>query len=265
MSTGMIGVWLAVGALLVIGSMILRVQSGGKYEFKTSDLVFLVIPLVLVSIATGRIKGLDLFGVKADLSALWVEAAHTEIKKQVVPAVAASVQDVVHMMEVGAKGSPQELQRFLQRKVEALEFRLGHGAYNGPAIRTYLDAMSDNSQLRSIVVNSQDGTLFGMYVASDLIGYLRMARDEGYAQLAQRLNRGDDAARAELKKMPGFVGAEHAVTPSTSKREALMRMEQLNVNSLPVVDGARHFVGTVDRGKLTASLILAVTDKLEGR
>src|SRR5262252_8012928 len=151
MSTLMIGVWLAVGALLVIGSMILRVQSGGKYEFKTSDLVFLVIPLVLVSIATGRIKGLDLFGVKADLSALWVEAAHAEIKKQVVPAVAASVQDVVHMMEVGAKGSPQELQRFLQRKVEALEFRLGHGAYNGPAIRTYLDAMSDNSQLRSIV------------------------------------------------------------------------------------------------------------------
>jgi hypothetical protein len=42
-------------------------------------------------------------------------------------------------------------------------------------------------------------------------------------------------------------------------------MEQLNVNSLPVVDGARHFVGTVDRGKVTASLILAVTDKLEGR
>jgi len=261
----MIGVWLAVGGVLVIASMILRVQSGGKYEFKTSDLVFLVIPLVLVSIATGRIKGLDLFGVKADLSALWVEAAQTKIEKQVAPAARASVQDVVHMMEVGAKAGPQELQRLLERKVEALEFRLGYGSYYGPAIRTYLDAMSGSSQLRSIVMNNPNGTLFGMYAVSDLIGYLRMAGERGYNELTQSLNRGDDAARAELKKIPGFVGAEHAVTSSTSKREALMKMEQLNVNSLPVVDDTRHFVGTVDRGKVTAGLILAVTDKLEGR
>jgi len=32
-----------------------------------------------------------------------------------------------------------------------------------------------------------------------------------------------------------------------------------------VVDNVRRFVGTVDRGKVTASLILAVTDKVENR
>jgi CBS-domain-containing membrane protein len=42
-------------------------------------------------------------------------------------------------------------------------------------------------------------------------------------------------------------------------------MEQLNTDSLPVVDEQQHFAGTVERAKLTASLILAVTDKLEGR
>ena len=47
---------------------------GGKYEVKTIDLVFLVIPLLLVALATGKLKGLDMFGVKADLSALWAEA-----------------------------------------------------------------------------------------------------------------------------------------------------------------------------------------------
>jgi CBS-domain-containing membrane protein len=45
----------------------------------------------------------------------------------------------------------------------------------------------------------------------------------------------------------------------------LMRMEQLNTDSLPVFDDKHHFVGTVERGKLTSSLILSVTDKLEGR
>jgi hypothetical protein len=37
-----------------------------RYEIKTIDLVFLVIPLIVVSLATGKIKGLDMFGVKAD-------------------------------------------------------------------------------------------------------------------------------------------------------------------------------------------------------
>ncbi|HKC05828.1 MAG TPA: CBS domain-containing protein [Methylomirabilota bacterium] len=265
MSTAMIGILLSVGAILVIASLFLRVQSGGRYEFKTGDLVFLVIPLLLVSLATGKIKGLDLFGVKADLSALWVEAAQAKIEKQVAPAASASVQDVVHIMEMGAKGGTQDLQRLLQRRVEALEFRLGFGGYNGSAIQAYFDALSGSSQLRSIVVNNQDGTLFGMYLAGDLIGYLRVTREQGYAELGQRLNRGDETSRAELKKLPGFVGAEHAVTASTSKRESLARMEQLNVDSLPVVDNGRRFVGTVDRGKVTASLILAVTDKVENR
>jgi len=264
MSTAMIATLLSVGAILVIASLFLRVQSGGRYEFKTGDLVFLVIPLLLVSLATGKIKGLDLFGVKADLSALWVEAAQAKIEKQVAPAASASVQDVVHIMEMGAKGGTPDLQRLLQRRVEALEFRLGFG-YNGSAIQAYFDALSGSSQLRSIVVNNQDGTQFGMYLAGDLIGYLRVTREQGYAELGQRLNRGDETSRAELRKLPGFVGAEHAVTASTSKRESLARMEQLNVDSLPVVDNGRRFVGTVDRGKVTASLILAVTDKVENR
>jgi len=264
MSTAMIATLLSVGAILVIASLFLRVQSGGRYEFKTGDLVFLVIPLLLVSLATGKIKGLDLFGVKADLSALWVEAAQAKIEKQVAPAASASVQDVVHIMEMGAKGGTPDLQRLLQRRVEALEFRLGFG-YNGSAIQAYFDALSGSSQLRSIVVNNQDGTQFGMYLAGDLIGYLRVTREQGYAELGQRLNRGDETSRAELRKLPGFVGAEHAVTASTSKRESLARMEQLNVDSLPVVDNGRRFVGTVDRGKVTASLILTVTDKVENR
>jgi CBS domain-containing protein len=165
---------------------------------------------------------------------------------------------------MGAKGGTPDLQRLLQRRVEALEFRLGFG-YNGSAIQAYFDALSGSSQLRSIVVNNQDGTLFGMYLAGDLIGYLRVTREQGYAELGQRLNRGDETSRAELRKLPGFVGAEHAVTASTSKRESLARMEQLNVDSLPVVDNGRRFVGTVDRGKVTASLILTVTDKVENR
>ncbi len=40
-------------------------------------------------------------------------------------------------------------------------------------------------------------------------------------------------------------------------------MDGLRVDSLPVVDNAGYFVGTVERSRLTASLILEVVNRLE--
>jgi len=265
MRPSMIIALLALGIMLVVGSLLLRVFSDGKYEVKTIDLVFLIVPLLVVALATGKLKGLDLFGVKADLSALWTEAAHTQIAGQVAEVAPATVQDVVQVVETASKGGVHELQRLLERKIEALAFTLGHGGYYGPAIKTYFEALSGSAHLRAIVVNHPDGTLFGMYNAADMIGYLRVAGDESYRQLQQLLNSGSEAARAELAKIPCFIVAQHAMHASTSKREALARMEKLDTNGLPVVNAQRHFVGTIQRAKLTASLLLAVTDKLESR
>jgi CBS domain-containing protein len=265
MDTSMIATLLVLGVVLVLGSLLLRVFSGGRYEIKTIDLVFLVIPLLVVALATGKIKGLDMFGVRADLSALWSEVANTKIEKQVAPSATASVQDAVSVVEMGAKGGVNELQRMIERKVEALQFKLGYGGYYGPAIKTYFESLSGSSYLRVVVVDHADGRLFGIYDAPDLIGYLRVAGEPGYAHLQRLLNTGNTAAQGELARLPGFVGADQAVTASTSKRDALARMEAVKTDSLPVVNEQKRFVGTVDRSKLTASLILAVTDKLESR
>lgn len=69
------------------------------------------------------------------------------------------------------------------------------------------------------------------------MSYLKVTSEQGYDHFQQLLNSGSDTAR----------------------------MEQLNTDSLPVLDDKHHFVGTAERGKLTSSLILSVTDKLEGR
>jgi hypothetical protein len=256
---------LMVGGILVLASLLLRVISGGKYEVKTIDLVFLVVPLLLVALATGKLQRLDMFGVKADLSALWAEAAGANIENLVTPGISTNVEDVVQVMEMGMKGGPRELQRLIERKAEALEFRLGHGGYYGPAIQTYFEALSGSSNLRTVVINQEDGQLFGIYHASDLIGYLRITKKEGYKEFQRLLNAGDDRAKEKLAKLPGFVHVEQAVGPLTSKRDALALMETISSDSLPVVSDQKQFLGMVNRSKLTAGLILAVTDKLEGK
>jgi hypothetical protein len=222
---------LIAGAVLVAGSLLLRVFSAGKYEIKTIDLVFLVIPLLLVALATGKLKGIDMFGVKADLSELLADAAQGKIKEQVAPAKQLTVQDAVQVVQMAGKGGINELRVLIERRIEALELRLGHGGYYGEALKTYLESLSGSSYLRVVVVNRPDGKLFGMFNAANLIGYLRVADQAGYQQFERLLNSSDTAAWDELSKMPGFVGVQSAVASSTSRREALERMEQLRTDA----------------------------------
>ena len=254
---------LAAGAAMTAGSLLLRVRTKGQVEVKTGDLVFLVVPLLLVALATGRLKELTVGDVRLDLSALWTSAAQAQIESQVARAAPATVEDVMHLTGVAAKGGVQEIPRIIARKTEALSFRLGAGGYYAPAIRVYLEKLSGSAYLRYLVLQNPDGSLFGMYAARTLVGWLGVGGDPAYGEFERLLNSGGDAARAALARLPGFVGAESAVRPDTSKRDALARMAQLDVDSLPVVDAQRRFAGTIERAKLTASLILAVTDKVE--
>ncbi len=77
-------------------------------------------------------------------------------------------------------------------------------------------------------------------------------------------NRGDPPSLERLRNLPGFVPGEYAVTPTANKRFVLEKMEERNVETLPVVDSQKRFVGMVERTRLTASLIIEVAEKLEG-
>lgn len=254
---------LLAGIVLVVASIRLRVAFDGKYEIKALDLVLIVIPLVLFGVATGKIKDIEFFGVKTDLSQLTAEA-NTEIENQVskvdvITQVPEShISDLVDTSEGTPKRGVAEVPRLIKDKTEVLSFRLGQIRYLGTATKTYFDRLYDSSYLRFIVINKDDNSLFGMYAAADLVPTLRFRGDQGYADFAEWLNIGEES---KLMELPGFVPAESAVTVVTSKREALMKMEKLDRASLPVIDKDLRFVGTVDRAKLTASLILAVTDQ----
>jgi hypothetical protein len=251
--------------LLVISSLLLRIKSGGKYEIKATDLAVLIVPLLVVAVATGKVKGLDLFGVKADFSELWSDAAKAKIEGEVRGTTVQSVQDAVEVMHIGMKGGVEELQRLLKRKIDALEFKIGQNAYYGPAIKTYFLALSADSHLRMIVVKDPDGKLFGVFDAAALMDYLTSAGDEAYAHFALLLNSKNPSEWAELSKLPGFIGPADAVNVRTSKRDALVQLEKLNRDTLPVIDDEGRFLGQVERSRLTASLILAVTNKVEAK
>ena len=196
---------LLVGVGLLVVSVLVRVLSQGKYEIKTIDLVLIVIPLLFVALATGKLRGLDLFGVKADLSELWATAADTHIEQQVSKVPVSPVDDAVEMIETAEKRGVDEIPRLIEQRTQALAFRLGMGGYYGPAIKKYFDDLYGSSYLRYVVINHSDGTLFGMYDAADLLAYLRTLGDAGYHTFETMLNQGDARAQEWLARLPGFV------------------------------------------------------------
>lgn len=252
------------GIVLLIGSLLLRVFSDGKYEIKTTDLVLIIIPLLVVGLATGKLRGLDLFGVKADLSQLWADAADTQIEQQISTLPISNVQDAVQMIESAPKRSVHEIPQLIQQKTQALEFQLGKGGYYGPAIKKYFEDLSGSSYLRYVVINRADNSLFGIYIAADLIAYLRTLGQDGYAHFEHMLNQGDNSAQQQLTELPGFIPSQLAVTANIAKRDALLAMEKAKLDTLPVKDAAGRFIGTIERAKLTTSLILDVTERLAG-
>ncbi len=54
-----------------------------------------------------------MFGVRAELSALWSEVANTKIENQVATSATASVQDAASMVEMAGKGGVNEQKRFV--------------------------------------------------------------------------------------------------------------------------------------------------------
>ena len=97
-------------------------------------------------------------------------------------------------------------------------------------------------------------------------GKLKMLEAFGVkADFARWLNSPSGASQDSLSRLPGFVSVDQAVTRKQSKRDVLRQMEKIAVDSLPVVDQSGLFFGMVDRSQLTASHILEVSDRLEGK
>jgi hypothetical protein len=154
-----------------------------------------------------------------------------------------------------------EIPRLIEQKTEGLLFRLGHGGYYGQAIQSYLVQLTKEPFLNYLILENPDRSFFGMANARELTALFETQRPSFTARdFAEWLNRGNKEA---LARLPGFIGLQDALNKQTDKRQALQKMEALNLDTLPVVQEKDRFVGIVDRSRLTASLLIDVANNLE--
>lgn len=251
-----IAAFVAVLALLVM----LRARNS-QIEIKATDIAVAVLPVVIYLLVTGKIQSFEVAGVK-------LESAFSKATAAPASAQATPLRGLLKADPVSAspKGGVNEIPALIQSRTEALVFSLGHGGYYGPAIQRYFDELGRYAFLRYVIFENPDRTLFGLIDAQQLIGITSggVASPGGgffsVDHLADALNAGNGQA---LFGLPGFIAAAQAVTEDTTKSRALQNMEDLKVDVLPVIGADQRLVGVVSRSRITASLILDVSQQLE--
>lgn len=263
-------------AIFLAALILLRVKSGNRFEIKNTDVVLALVPVALWLFLTGKIQEFA-FGEVKIVAALKV-AAKAPVENQVSKLLPV---DAIPMFE---KGGVEEIRRALDNKAQALSFHIGRGYYTGPAIRRYLDELTQYPYLRYVVLSNPDDTFFGLVDARQLANLVRREQVQPSATppapvLGEQAQFGVPAPPRltaenianwlngknleELKTLPGFISDKDALDSKADRQQALKQLNALDLQTIPVVNENKKFVGIVDRSKLTASILTDIAAKVE--
>jgi hypothetical protein len=230
----------------------LRSATNKNVEITLNDAIIAAIAGGLALLISGKIAkliiGAEGVTIETTKQAI-ITSTNTKITKQVLP---------IQVVSEAEKGALEELPNFVGRRVQALDFTLGRRYYQADVIKKYLETLTSYDFFRYVILNNPNGTLFGMIDASSLKANLN--NPIALESFSDQVNSNTNLDR--IVQLPGFVSARDAVSEGDDRRVVLDRMEKIGRDWLPVVDPGGRFKGIVDQSRLTASIILDVTNQL---
>ena len=250
----------AVGGflMLLVVIVLLRTVTQNRFEVKNSDIFLALIPVALGLVLSGHIKELTVGDLKI------VPA----VRKATTSPVKAQVSALpVEAVTANPKASVSKIPELVRKGTQALSFQLGYRGYAGFAIKQYLQTLTRYPFFEYVVVLESDGRFFGLFnarqlfeILSDSTRHPTMGEFPNFDQFANWLT---SSKIAKLEAIPGFVGRGKVVRKITNKHDALRRMEELDVQSLPVLNSEDRLVGILERSKLSASILIDISERLE--
>lgn len=228
-----------VFVILVLIFVFLRTKTQGKFEIKVTDIIMGILPIILWLLVSGKISELTLgeLGVKL----------HKEFEKAIKEDVTLKrnlLADGSNSFPIGVKCDYRIEGDILKNK------KIIGGAEFHDYVIIKKDCKRDSEfwgilnfrDLREVFLESlqenRNGEVFLLWVKSKSISNLK-------------------------KNIPSFILADNAITYKTDKLTALEKMENLNVDYLPVVDDDNSFLGVVTRSKLTTSFLINIGESLK--
>ena len=235
-----------VGVLIVL--TLVRKRLGSAFEVKNTDIVLGLLPVVLYLFTAGKITKFEYGDLKIETA--FLEAAQASVTEQV-----AAVSDLpVRTINASPKGGMDMIPSIAKSGSEALTFTIGYTGYAGYVIEEYIKALKD-TPVRYAIFQNTNFDFVGMMHLHDI--------SSGAGFNAYALSAALNAGNAEpIRAQPHFIPAADAITKSATKQDALKRMEDRNLDFLPVLEDGK-LIGIVERSRLTSSLLIEVASRLE--
>ena len=219
-------------------SVWLRTKKFPQLEIKNTDVLLALLSVILVGIATGQVESLQ-YG---DLKAEFRSASQNPVAKDVLP-----VRHLVTAKKEGIGRIPE----LKSQRPEGLQFRLGYEGYVDQVVCYYLEELPS---LLYVVLTSKDNRFELLLPSQELFTEKGCAARVFVDWVIQN-------EIELLKKIPGAVSRDLAVEASSTKLDALDKMNQSGTQVLPVVEND-VMVGIVERSTLVSSMVADVTRRV---
>jgi CBS domain-containing protein len=253
----MYGLAFGLFVVILIILVLIRTESWKKNGFQNADIVLALIPIVFLLLMTGKLQKFSFGGMSFET--VFAEAAQSGIEDQIKSL--GTIESSIITTSARERRSIDLIPELIENKTEGLVFKMGKGSYEGVTIKSYFKRLLAYPHLKYVLVEDHDGRFLGMFdareIGSDMLG--RSPRLEA-GQFAEMVN-GDSLD--VVRELPGFQAADKALTSDADKLTVLEILDERNVNELPVVDDNGHFIGMIDRSRLTASLMINMARQIK--
>lgn len=242
--------------ILFLGLLIFMRSKNSSLEVKSADVIVALVPVLVILLATGKLQKIVIGEGGVTIETVFKNASQAPIETQ----VNAISGLPISTPRTGEKSRASNIPGLLESKTEALIFRLGTGKYAGKIVKQYIYTLIEQPYLKHIVIENLDKTFFAILDARKLATLFK-SKDVSVTPdlFAQWINNNE---KQEISKLPGFISFENALSPKSDKAKALWLMEEKNADALPVLNQQQQLVGIVDRSRLTASLLVDISQEM---
>jgi len=246
--TSLFDILLAIG-IFVISMLIvilLRKRIGKELEIKNTDILIGIIPLALWLLLSGKISSFEYGDLK--IVTAFQKANNNPISEAITNIYRQDIDEL-------EKSSIYKLETILSSKPDALVFYAGKNIYSDEITKEYLIRLS-KSTLKFLLIKNTNKKFIGV-ISVDRFMSQSMVDTPSFSirQFVNWLNSGNSK---KIKNISGMLSIKESVQPSTSKQEALSKMQELSSKFLPVVQN-EDFKGIIEMEKLSTSLLMDIS------
>ena len=234
--------------VIILGLLIFLRSRGSSLEIKLPDIIVAILPVMIFLIVSGKLSKFEL-----SESGLKIETAITEAAQSKISGLEIAVELEklpTETVSSATKGGTAEIPKLINQKTEALSFYLGYSGYNGHAIGEYLTRLTAKPFLKYLIFLDENGKFFGISPAAKFANQ-DPSSEEHYYDLAKWLVNND--TKSLTASVPGLITRDEALSQSNSRSQALSKMMELKVDTLPVLDNEGNLAGMVDRSSVWES------------